>query len=79
MRWPAVWQARGSNLGPAPHGGLCLLSHSNEDFPEDIRDFLLSFLYISPEGSGSSDERNGRMRTHNQNPLVRDKIILKTL
>jgi hypothetical protein len=33
-------------LDPSRHGGLCLLSHSNEDFPEDIGDFLRSFLYI---------------------------------
>ncbi len=34
--WPTVRKARSSNLGPAPPGGLCLLSDSNEDFPEDL-------------------------------------------
>ncbi len=32
------------NLCPAPHGGLCLLSDINEDFPEDLGQFSRSFL-----------------------------------
>jgi hypothetical protein len=31
---------------PAPHGGLCLLSDSYEDFPEDLGDFSQGFLYF---------------------------------
>ncbi len=33
-----------SNLGPAPHRRLCLISDSNEGFPEDLGDFSRSFL-----------------------------------
>jgi hypothetical protein len=42
----AVRQARGSNLSPAPHGGLRWLSNSNEDFPEYLGDSSEGFFYI---------------------------------
>jgi hypothetical protein len=40
LRWPAVRQVRGSNIGPAPHGGLCLMfTGTNEEYPQDLGEF----------------------------------------
>jgi hypothetical protein len=36
VRLPAVRQARGSNLGTALQGGLCLFSGINEEFPAEL-------------------------------------------